>query len=90
MDVLRYKTGQKIPDSGIYRVIHREHRLPHEVTLLAGETFPRCSKCGTEVEFELIKAVPSPDNRSSFSVRLYALPDLDEPPANPLSLGIAR
>jgi len=85
----RYKTGQEIPDSGIYKVFHQQHRLPHEVTLLKGETFPRCAKCGDLVEFELIQAAPYQRDGTSFCVRLYALPDLDDPqPANPLRLGI--
>jgi hypothetical protein len=85
-----HKTGQQIPDSGIYRVTHQQHRLPHEVTLLKGETFPRCAKCGDMVEFELVQSVPYHRDRTSFCVRLYALPDLDdEGPVSPLGLGIA-
>jgi hypothetical protein len=90
MGVANYRTGQKIPDSGIYKVVHRQHRLPHEVTLLKGDTFPRCAKCGDLVEFELIHAAP--DHRASdMPVQLYALPDLDdEGPINPLTFGIVR
>ena len=82
-----YRTGEAIPASGIYTVIHKEHRLPHQVTLLKGETFPRCAKCGNLVEFLLLEAVEG--ERSNASVRLYALPDLDdETSVNPLRLGI--
>jgi hypothetical protein len=42
----RFGTGAVIPSTGIYRVIHRAHRLPHEATLFKGETFPKCQKCG--------------------------------------------
>jgi hypothetical protein len=84
-----YKTGQRIPESGIYVVAHREHRLPHEVTLVEGETFPRCSKCGNLVEFVLDQAVPFQPGVSSQVVRVYALPDLDDDQRpNPLQLGI--
>lgn len=49
---IRLKTGDVIPASGIYRVHHAAHRLPHEVTLLKDEIFPRCQKCRNAVEFE--------------------------------------
>jgi hypothetical protein len=84
-----YTTGKEIPQSGIYRVIHKQHRLPHQVTLMKGEIFPRCLKCGDLVEFELIQPVDSEHPRTSDSVRLYALPDLDdEQSKNPLRLAI--
>ena len=35
-----FATGETIPESGIYRVIHSEHRLPLQVTLHKGEVFP--------------------------------------------------
>src|SRR3569623_1634821 len=54
-----FKTGQNVPESGIYRVVHAEHRLPHEVTLLRGEAFPRCAKCADQVEFEPVSLAPS-------------------------------
>jgi hypothetical protein len=86
-----FKTGQQIPDSGVYKVIHQQHRLPHEVTLLKGETFPRCTKCGDRVEFELVHAAPYQRDGTTFQIQLYALPDLDdEGPINPLTLGLAR
>ena len=48
------KTGTLIPETGIYKVIHGEHRLPHEVILFQGEKFPRCAKCRDKVCFELV------------------------------------
>jgi hypothetical protein len=75
---MRFKTGEQIPYSGIYKVIHRQHRLPHQVTLLRGETFPRCAKCGDLVAFILVQAVSLEDGLSSFRVRLYVLPELDD------------
>lgn len=87
---VRYITGQAILESGIYTVFHEQHRLPHEVTLLEGETFPRCAKCGDLVEFVLDQSAPAP-NISQFPIRLFALPDLDEAqPPNPLSPGLPR
>ena len=69
-----YRTGLTISQSGIYKVTHSRHRLPHEVTLLAGELFPRCSSCGDKVQFELITAANDLE-KSKFRVVLYELPD---------------
>lgn len=69
-----YRTGLIIPQSGIYKVTHSRHRLPHEVTLLAGEVFPRCSSCGDKVQFQLITAANEPE-RSKFRVVVYELPE---------------
>jgi hypothetical protein len=65
------KTGAMVPSTGIYKVIHEAHRLPHEVMLLGGERFPRCAKCGDSVAFELVRRV-----LDTFvePVRLYELP----------------
>jgi hypothetical protein len=72
-----FKTGAIIPDSGIYRVSHSAHRLPHEVTLLKGETFPKCQRCADTVTFELVRAMDV-TTRFSWRVTLYELPVLDD------------
>jgi len=69
-----YKTGQVVPHSGIYRVDHAEHRLPHEVTLLRANSFPPCSKCGNDVTYHLLRAVTV----DRFSVNLNAIPPLPD------------
>jgi len=51
-----YKPGQAVPAAGIYRVVHAEHRLPHKATFKAREKFPACSKCASNVRFELLLA----------------------------------
>ena len=75
-----FKTDEFVPQSGIYRVRHRKHRLPHEVTLLKDQQFPRCSKCQNAVVFELVRAVTftdeSPERYSR--IRLYELPVLED------------
>lgn len=53
-----YQTGQNIPASGIYRVHYGAHRLPHVVTLLMEQPFPRCCKCDDQVEFEAVMLAP--------------------------------
>ena len=69
----RFRCGETIPESGIYRVVHDQHRLPHEVTLLGDQVFPRCIKCDGTVYFELVRGVPDL-TVASFKVALYALP----------------
>lgn len=46
-----YKPSERVPVSGIYRVVHNSHRPEHEATLIEDETFPSCAMCGEEVRF---------------------------------------
>jgi hypothetical protein len=71
-----YRTGQAVPESGIYRISHGEHRLPHEVTLLKDQLFPRCCKCAELVVFEPVALAPTTVERRGHIV-LYELPCLD-------------
>ena len=71
-----FTTGQAIPESGIYAVRHGSHRLPHEVTLLKGECFPRCGQCNDRVAFVLLRAAPDIYSTPEFQVRLYELPEI--------------
>ncbi|HZS28712.1 MAG TPA: hypothetical protein VFB76_15905 [Candidatus Angelobacter sp.] len=50
----RFKPGEIVPDSGVYWVIHKEHRPAHLNELRAAETFPHCKQCKDEVRFELL------------------------------------
>ena len=77
---LLFRTGEVIKESGIYRVHHGSHRLPHEVTVLQGQRFPRCAKCDDAVMFELIQAAEPyvPENKETLRIYLYELPVLDE------------
>ena len=59
-------------------MIHAEHRLPHEVTLIAGQTFPPCAKCQEEVRFQLLRELPALSRERRGNVSLYSLPVLDE------------
>jgi hypothetical protein len=58
-----YLSGQKVPASGIYEVRHKKHRLPHEVTLLRDQRFPPCERCGTVVQFKVVRLVDGFDER---------------------------
>jgi hypothetical protein len=76
-----YRVGETVPADGIYCAYHNGHRTSHEVTLLAGETFPPCTKCGSDVRFELLRPadVTTNDLDFSFRIRLYELPHPTEP-----------
>jgi len=78
LQALRFRTGLKIRQTGIYRVLHSKHRLPHEVTLLKGEYFPRCSNCGSAVQFELVQTAPDMGAAGGFRIVLYELPAEEE------------
>src|SRR5579859_3275805 len=75
-----FRTEERIPQSGIYEVIHSKHRLPHEVTLLRNEKFPRCAKCQDAVKFRLVRGVNSyPMQRERLSrISLCELPVFDD------------
>lgn len=52
---MRFKPGESVPRSGVYRVYHDEHRLMHEATLLTRHPFPCCRRCSHQVRFELVR-----------------------------------
>src|SRR4051812_49033079 len=72
----QFRCGETILESGIYRVVHQNHRLSHEVTLLRDQLFPRCTKCDNLVYFELVRSAPD-ITLAPFKVALYALPCAD-------------
>lgn len=74
----KFSTNETVPESGIYRVTHKDHRLPHEVTLLAGQVFPRCAKCNDCVQFEAVRHALHIQAQPGFNVVVYELPVLEE------------
>jgi hypothetical protein len=46
-----FKPGDKVPVSGVYRVTHDRHRMPHKVFAFDGDEFPACKKCGNLMRF---------------------------------------
>jgi hypothetical protein len=48
-----YRSGEQVPNTGLYRVFHYQHRMPHDAVLWYGEHFPACNKCGERVTFRL-------------------------------------
>ncbi len=75
-----FRVGETVQYDGIYRAYHNAHRTSHEVTLLAGETFPPCTKCRHDVHFELVRSpgVTVNDLDFDFRIRLYELPHPEE------------
>lgn len=78
MERHKFNTGETVPETGIYRVTHSGHRLPHEVTLLANQVFPRCSKCQNAVQFEAVRHASLIEADKSFKVVIYELPTLED------------
>ena len=68
----KFRVAETIPITGIYEVVHLAHRASHQATLLKGEKFPPCNKCGDEVSFELVREVFVIND--DFKVRLYQIP----------------
>jgi YjzC-like protein len=58
MDRETFKPGETAPESGIYRVVHHAHRLPHDVTIEKGMTFPECGRCGDHARFVYLQTAP--------------------------------
>jgi hypothetical protein len=85
---MTFRTGERIARSGIYQVIHRKHRLPHEVTLVKDQIFPRCAKCDGEVRFRLVRGAKLPEVENEFSTQiyLYELPVLDDAGEGPIAV----
>lgn len=74
----KYKPGERVPNSGVYRVTHDEHRLMHEATLLAGDRFPICKQCKRQVRFELRRSVKNPSQIiSGYHAILEDYPDVE-------------
>ena len=52
----RFRSGDVVPRSGVYRVHHYAHRIPHAVIIVEGTVLPKCKRCGERVQFVLIVA----------------------------------
>jgi hypothetical protein len=48
-----HRPGERVPTTGIYKVLHHQHREPHDVVLKVSDRFPSCQQCGAHVRFEL-------------------------------------
>ena len=54
-----FKAGDRVPETGIYEVVHAQgHRPPHEVVLHREDAFPGCENCGASVRFRVLRTAP--------------------------------
>jgi hypothetical protein len=63
----RFKPGESVPRTGVYRVNHDLHRLMHQAALIEGELFPSCRQCNNSVRFELVRPMRDGDVLPSHS-----------------------
>lgn len=49
----QFAPGDRVRESGIYRVIHESHRPVHAVCAVKGDIFPDCRRCKLQVRYEL-------------------------------------
>lgn len=61
-----FKPGEKVPTSGVYRVLHKGHRDGHDATLREGELFPTCTVCNDQVRFRLVQSAKLIDGDEDF------------------------
>jgi len=47
-----------VPISGLYTVVHHNHRAEHEVLAIRGDEFPACRVCQGEVRFYVVEVFP--------------------------------
>ena len=73
-----YETGAVIPVTGIYRVVHSAHRLPHEALIIQGQRFPKCQRCEDAVFFELIHPAGDLFSHITYSISEIAVIEEDE------------
>lgn len=73
-----FHTDEMVPQSGIYKVRHKKHRLPHDVSLLRDQYFPRCAQCDGAVIFELVRAVMDEAESGTSQIHLYELPAIED------------
>jgi CheY-like chemotaxis protein len=57
----RFRPEEIAPESGIFKVVHRKHREPHNVLAVAGMRFHKCRECGAAVRFQMVHAARSLD-----------------------------
>lgn len=75
-EVRRYRTGEIVPETGLYLLTHNPHHLQHAALLLKEAQFPGCSLCQAEVVFEL--AYVTPGLFHPFQYRINELPEIDD------------
>jgi hypothetical protein len=62
-----FKPGDQVPVTGVFTATHYQHRLPHEVFAVAGDSFPECRRCGARVSFSLSQSAVNIDADHDFA-----------------------
>jgi hypothetical protein len=75
----RYKSGEVAEQSGVYNVVHENHRGQHLATVFRGQRFPACARCGDKVRFVLVRPAALIAEDADFQQSI--------PPENPKSSG---
>ena len=52
-----FASGEEIPESGIYQMVH-ESGEPDTVVFLRGGVFPVCDDCGSQVRYSVVRTAP--------------------------------
>jgi hypothetical protein len=65
----RFSPGATAPRSGVYRVHHYAHRIPHLVTVTAGTALPKCKRCGDKVRFAPMLAAEAIEADEDFATQ---------------------
>jgi hypothetical protein len=73
-EIRKYRVGERVPQSGIYRALHDAGDISSTVILLAGSIFPYCAQCGIEVHFEFAIDVPRKLQYHGFEVQTLEIP----------------
>jgi len=50
-----FKSGELAGQSGVYNVVHEQHRGQHLATVFKGQRLPSCARCGDRVRFVLVR-----------------------------------
>ncbi len=75
-----YRSGEVAEQSGVYNVLHEEHRTQHLATIFKGQRFPACARCGDRVRFVLVRPAALIDEDTDF--RQSASSENRKPPGN--------
>ena len=71
------RSGESIPETGLYDVFHAKDLVMGQIVLRGGEEFPRCVECGNDMYFSLAYSTPEVMNDPSFqSLQVYEIPHL--------------
>lgn len=56
-EVKALSPGETVALTGVYRVVHAEHRPDHQVVAITGDILPPCRVCKAEVRFYLERSI---------------------------------